>query len=96
MSIGIVEKSLFVVICLLATALSAPVVAQQYPPNGPHIPPITLTGGGHPPPEQPPPPGPRDVASAWNMEVVGYNDLQGRSAYQPLIINQDGRQIAYV
>jgi hypothetical protein len=30
------------------------------------------------------------------MELVGYNDLQGRSAYQPLIINQDGRQIAYV
>ena len=30
------------------------------------------------------------------MEVVGHNDLQGRSAYQPLIINQDGRQIAYV
>ena len=30
------------------------------------------------------------------MEAVGHNDLQGRSAYQPLIINQDGRQIAYV
>ena len=30
------------------------------------------------------------------MELVGHNDLQGRSAYQPIIINQDGRQIAYV
>src|SRR4029077_1296616 len=30
------------------------------------------------------------------MELVGHNDLQGRSAYQPLIINQDGREIAYV
>ena len=30
------------------------------------------------------------------MELVGHNDLQGRSGYQPLIINQDGRQIAYV
>lgn len=83
-------------ICLLAAAASLPVGAQQYPPNGPHIPSIELTGGGPPPPEQPPPPGPRDEASVWNMEIVGYDDLQGRSAYQPLIINQDGRQIAYV
>jgi hypothetical protein len=30
------------------------------------------------------------------MELAGHNDLQGRSAYQPIIINQDGRQIAYV
>jgi hypothetical protein len=30
------------------------------------------------------------------MELLGHNDLQGRSAYQPIIINQDGRQIAYV
>ena len=30
------------------------------------------------------------------MEIVGHDDLQGRSAYQPIIINQDGRQIAYV
>jgi hypothetical protein len=30
------------------------------------------------------------------MEIVGHDDLQGRSAYQPLIINQNGRQIAYV
>jgi hypothetical protein len=30
------------------------------------------------------------------MEVLGHNDLQGRSAYQPIVINQDGRQIAYV
>ncbi len=48
-----------------------------------------------PPNPTPPPPGPPDQQSAWNMELVGFNDLQGRSCYQPLIINQDGRQIAY-
>jgi hypothetical protein len=31
-----------------------------------------------------------------NMELVGYNDLQGRSAYQPLIRKQGERWIAYV
>lgn len=81
---------------LLAGATVAPSAAQLYPPNGPDVPPIPLTGGGAPPPEQAPAPGHRDVASAWNMELLGYSDLQGRSAYQPLIINQDGRQIAYV
>jgi hypothetical protein len=40
--------------------------------------------------------GPADQSSAWNTELVGHNDLQGRSAYQPIIINQDGRHIAYV
>ena len=30
------------------------------------------------------------------MELAGHNDLQGRSAYQPIIISQDGRHIAYV
>jgi hypothetical protein len=27
---------------------------------------------------------------------VGFNDLQGRSAYQPIIQQQDGRFIAYI
>ena len=43
-----------------------------------------------------PPPGAIDKPSVWNMELLGHNDLQGRSAYQPTIVNQDGRFIAYV
>src|SRR5688572_650116 len=84
--------------CLLAALLVATPIAQtQLVPNGPGIPTIALTGGGSPPPNPPAPaPAPRDRASQWNMELVGHNDLQGRSAYQPLIVNQDGRQIAYV
>jgi hypothetical protein len=34
--------------------------------------------------------------AARNMELVGFNDLQARSAYQPVIQNQNGRWIAYV
>ena len=33
---------------------------------------------------------------ANNMRLVGYNDLQGRSAYQPVIHQQNGRWIAYI
>jgi hypothetical protein len=36
------------------------------------------------------------AAEAQNMELVGSNDLQGRSAYQPTIQNQNGRWIAYI
>src|SRR5579863_7772236 len=34
--------------------------------------------------------------AASNMRLVGYNDLQGRSAYQPLVHQQNGRWIAYI
>ena len=37
-----------------------------------------------------------DQAEARNMALAGYSDLQGRSAYQPVIQQQDGRWIAYV
>src|SRR2546426_10069171 len=35
-------------------------------------------------------------AEARDMELVGHDDLQGRSAYQPTIHQQRGRWIAYV
>src|SRR5205814_10635066 len=35
-------------------------------------------------------------AEARDMELVGHDDLQGRSAYQPTIHSQRGRVIAYV
>src|SRR5512140_2324603 len=31
-----------------------------------------------------------------NMELIGYSDLQGRSAYQPIIHRQGGKWIAYI
>ena len=36
------------------------------------------------------------TAESHNMRLVGHHDLQGRSAYQPVIQAQDGRWIAYV
>src|SRR2546428_4415491 len=36
------------------------------------------------------------AAEAHDMELVGHDDLQGRSAYQPTIHQQRGRVIAYV
>ena len=33
---------------------------------------------------------------AKDMRLVGYSDLQGRSAYQPTIHQQDGRWVAYI
>jgi hypothetical protein len=38
----------------------------------------------------------RDPPEASNMRLVGYNDLQGRSAYQPTIAKQGDRYIAYI
>jgi hypothetical protein len=37
-----------------------------------------------------------DPPDAKNMRLVGFNDLQARSAYQPIIQKQGDRYIAYV
>ena len=79
-------------LCLLA-ASPLFLMAQAYPPNGPGIPTVALTGSA---PVQEPPPNPPDQQSQWNMELVGHSDLQGRSAYQPIIINESGHEIAFV
>src|SRR4051812_34975253 len=80
---------------LVAAAMAASVslYAQSYPPYGPTIAPVPLTGNA-PPPYPTPKTG--AVQSQWNMELAGWNNLQGRSAYQPVIISQDGKFIAYV
>ena len=36
------------------------------------------------------------AAEKSNMELVGWSDLQGRSAYQPLVHKQGDRFIAYI
>jgi hypothetical protein len=36
------------------------------------------------------------AAEQRDMQLLGHHDLQGRSAYQPVIVNQGGRWIAYV
>jgi len=43
-----------------------------------------------------PPTAAQRTPRASNMDLVGYNDLQARSAYQPLVQKQGNRWIAYV
>jgi hypothetical protein len=54
---------------------------------------VTLSGS---PANRQPAPKSANQQSAWNTELAGHSDLQGRSAYQPIIINENGREIAYV
>jgi hypothetical protein len=81
--------------CALAVAFGASSTgaAQSYPPDASTIPAVTLNGS---PPNRQPAPKPANQQSAWNTELAGHSDLQGRSAYQPIIINENGREIAYV
>jgi hypothetical protein len=95
---NVTKKGAVLVLPLLAFTLGAgalPVAAenQSLPPDGPAIPKVSLSGA---PASQEPAPGPADQQAQWNMELAGWNDLQGRSAYQPIIINENGREIAYV
>lgn len=73
--------------------------AVAYPPYGSAIPVITNTehrsgAVGEDTQKMPPPNGPNEE-SIWNMKVEGFNDNQARPIYQPLIVNQNGREIMY-
>ena len=82
------------VLFLLVVAVPATVVAQtSYPPDSSTTPAVRLNGSPAPPY---PTPNPGEQQSQWNMALAGHDDLQGRSAYQPIIISQDERHIAYV
>ncbi len=72
-----------------------------YVPDGPNFPTITLNEGpeGEPglPPLKVPPPKAWNKQSTWNMQVVGFNDGQGRpSSDDGWVENQNGRYIVYM
>jgi hypothetical protein len=72
-----------------------------YLPDGPSVPTVTPTlgneGAAGLPPDNPNPPNGFDHESIWNMQVVGFNDNQGRaSSDDGWIEDQNGRYIAYV
>ena len=85
----------FVILILLAAAAPFSLMAQQTygPPNSPKIPTIANTGI---PKSLEPTPNSPDKQSAWNTELAGWSDLQGRQAYQPIVIDENGKYIAYV
>jgi hypothetical protein len=84
---------------LLALGMVAQAQAQAYPPYGPDIPVITNTEGASgaydKDREKEPAPNPWNQESIWNMRVEGYTDNQARPIYQPLVVNQGGREILY-
>jgi hypothetical protein len=85
----------------LGLGLSSSAGAQAYLPDGPNVPVITLNEGpegaaGLPPLRVPPPNG-WNQESIWNMEVIGFNDNQGRpSSDDGWIENENGRYILYM
>jgi hypothetical protein len=94
------EVALF---CLLLFIFAKPsgVQAQDYPPYGPNVPTAHFDHGKRaqltPPPVTLLTDGTGRVAqSSWNMELVGYDTLDGRSTYQPLVVHQGNRYIAYM
>ena len=87
-------------ISLIAIMLVSSAAAQTYPPDGPDIPAVAnsedASGAFGQDLQAPPPPKGWDEETSWNMKVEGFNDNQGRPIYQPLIVNQDGREILYL
>src|SRR5438445_12042002 len=53
---------------------------------------VLLCGGGYSAAQTVP----GRALEARDMALVGFNDLQGRSAYQPIIQQQGGQFIAYI
>jgi len=88
---------------LIALGIASQAPAQgnvaAYPPYGSSIPVITNTehrsgAVNEDTAKMPAPNGPNEE-SIWNMKVEGFNDNQARPIYQPLIVNQNGREIMY-
>lgn len=75
--------------------------SPDYPPYGSKVPTAHFDNKVRP---QLTPPAPnllsdgsgRTAQSAWNMKMVGYDTLDGRSTYQPLVARQGNRYIAYM
>src|SRR3974390_2232794 len=82
-------------------------LAQNYPPYGPNLP-VAHFDRGNRPHVTPPPPNlicpvlssscqdTRTAQSEWNTQLLGYDSLDGRSTYQPLVVHQGNRYIAYM
>lgn len=98
---GRLELLLFAACVGLVLGMSTRASAQAYLPDSPNVPLITLNedqrGAAGLPALHVPAPNGFDQQSIWNMEVVGFNDNQGRaSSDDGWIENQNGRYILYV
>jgi hypothetical protein len=91
----------FPLLLFAAIGLASQSWAQPYLPDGPNVPTITLnesqSGAAGLPPLYVPPPNGWNQESIWNMQVVGFNNNQGRaSSDDGWIEHENGRYIAYV
>ena len=90
----------FTIAVVIVSAFARSASAQATPPDGPNIPVIANTedASGGPGETMTVPPSPKawDQESAWNMKVEGFNDNQGRPIYQPLVVDQNGREVLYL
>jgi len=97
---AVVSKNLLLLLLLIGCVVSY-AIAQDYPPYGRHVPTAHFDRVIRP---QLTPPAVsllndgtgRVAQSAWNTELVGYDTLDGRSTYQPLVVHQGDRYIAYM
>jgi len=94
------NKNLFVLLPLVVGVCSYN-FAQDYPPYGRYVPTAHFDHVNRP--QLTPPPvtllndGTGRVAqSEWNTELVGYDTLDGRSTYQPLVVHQGDHYIPYM
>src|SRR5207253_3092988 len=67
-------------------------MAQWFSPIVVYFAVVLLCGGGYSAAQTVP----GRALEARDMALVGFNDLQGRSAYQPIIQQQGGQFIAYI
>lgn len=90
----------FALIAFLVTPPAVFAASPAYPPDGPDIPSIAASedpsGAAGQNLPTPPPPKAWDKESIWNMKVEGFTDNQGRPIYQPLVVDQNGREILYL
>jgi hypothetical protein len=100
LSITYFNRSILAMLCVFALiAISIPAMAQEFPPFGSEVPRAHFDHAKRPqltPPAVKLLPDGRVAQSAWNMELVGSDTLDGRSTYQPFIISQGDRVIAYM
>ena len=94
-------------ITTISVCASVYALAQSYPPYGPDIP-LAHFDHGKRPHVTPPKPNlicpvlspscqdARTAQSEWNTQLLGYDSLDGRSTYQPLVVHQGNRYIAYM
>src|SRR5215831_20537172 len=106
-SLPIRRATTAIAVLALAFLCKTNAFAQDYPPYGPNVPTAHFDHAhrAHLIPPRPKLKCPvlsascddvRTAQSEWNTELLGSDTLDGRSTYQPLVVHQGNRYIAYM